>query len=226
MNRPAARARLRQVLGTIEAELTNRYYPPEKSIKSAVSSYRADIGELVSDFLRAWRSPRSGGRISKAAFRRDYKQAISDGAQALFAEGWRAGGGDVEDTEPADIDVLNTWADEQQAFVNAFSDWLVNPESNLDDVPGRLDAWAFAGRNLAEIAQARAMGDPPLTYEGENGVESCDECQEYKGQTHRLSWWEKRGLTKRNGNDNFTCGRWEPCQHHFYHAKTGALVIT
>lgn len=198
---------------------------PVKSIESAVKAYRLELNTLVESLLRGWRYPKGGRDYSKASFRRDMKAAIKTGGQACFAEGWKAGGGDLADTEPEDIALLNDWVSEQQGFVNAFSDWLVNKDSDLDNVQARLDMWALSAQNLAEMAKARAMGDPPLRYDGEDGDESCEECQEYKGQVHRLSWWEKRGLTKRNGNDNFTCGRWEPCHHHFYHAKTGKVVI-
>lgn len=197
-----------------------------KSLAGAVDAYRGDLGGLVSDFLRQWRYPKGGRTQSKATFRRAFKAAVKTGGQAAFAEGWQDGGGDLTDTEPADIALLNDWVEEQQGFVSAFSDWLVNKDSDLDAVPGRLDAWALSAQNLGELAKARAMGDPPLRYDGDDGEESCEECQEYKGQVHRLSWWEKRGLTKRNGNENYSCGRWEPCHHGFYHAKTGKLVIS
>jgi len=55
-----------------------------------------------------------------------------------------------------------------------------------------------------------------LTYNGEDGEESCRQCQKYKGQRHKKSWWESRGLLGRNGNENFDCGRWENCHHNYY----------
>jgi len=74
-------------------------------------------------------------------------------------------------------------------------------------------------------AKARGMGDPPLRYDGDDGEESCEECQEYKGQTHRRTWWDKRGLLARNGNPNFGCRRFDNCHHSYFHARTGEKVI-
>lgn len=192
-----------------------------KSIESAVKSYRATIGDLTQELLRG------GKRLSKASFRAQFKRAIADDAPKVFKEGWEEGEGDPADIGPDDSAIVLEFIDSQQGFVNDFSDWLTNKESDLDQVPDRLDTWAASMKNLGDIGKARAMGDPPLTFKSEGGAteNGCDECDEYEGQTHKLSWWESRGLTKRNGNDNFGCGRWKNCPHHLYHAKTGDMVI-
>lgn len=190
-----------------------------KSIESAVDDYRSQLADLVQELLRG------GHRLSKVDFRRQHKALIKSSGKDTFGEGWAEGEGDPDDMTPDDLQLLFDFVSEQQGHVNDFSDWLTDKASDLEEVPDRLDVWAMSMTNLGQQAKARAMGDPQLTFDGKDGDESCDECQEYVGETHRLSWWEKRGLTKRNGNDNFTCGRWQHCHHHFYHAKTGDLVI-
>lgn len=192
-----------------------------KSIAKAVDIYRAQIGGLVQSLLRG------GGRMSKGAFRSQFKKAIADNAPLVWREGWIEGDGDPEDIGREESDTVDEFIQEQQVFVNDFSDWLTSKDADLDEATDRLDTWAASMKNLGELAKARAMGDPPLTYktDGRHSEVGCDECDEYEGQTHKLSWWEDRGLTKRNGNDNFGCGRWGPCPHHFYHSKTGKLVI-
>ncbi len=183
-----------------------------------VNGYRNDLGNLVKELLRG------SGRLSKAQFRHDMKGIIKDYAREGFRVAWEEGGGDVSETESDDIALIDEWRTEQQGFVDGFADWLRDKMSDLDLADSRLDAWAASFQNFLERIKLRAEGDPLLTYDGDDGQESCDECQEYKGQSHRLSWWEKRDLTKRNGNENYGCGRWEPCQHHFYNSK-GEQVI-
>lgn len=190
-----------------------------KSIESESSAFEDDLGELVQEILRG------SGRLSKAEFRSQMKSMLKNYSESIAAQGWEEGGGDVEDIGPEELEIIQTFYTEQQSHVNDFSDWLKDKESDLDDAKGRIVSWVSSLVNLGQQMMARAMGDPPLLYDGDDGGESCDECQEYKGQVHRLSWWEARGLTKRNGNPEFSCGRWDACHHSFFHAKTGDLVI-
>lgn len=207
---PDHRAAAAQVARAL-ADVT--FYPAVKAkatIDAMIAGYRSDLGDLVQSLLRG------GKRMSKAQFRRDMKATIKDYAREGFAVAWEEGGGDVKETEAADVAIIDEWRGEQQGFVDDFADWLTNKDSDLDAVPDRLDKWALSFQNFCERVKLMAQGDPMLTYDGDDGEESCTQCQEYKGQSHRLSWWEKRGLTKRNGNDNFDCGRWPACQHHFF----------
>jgi len=183
-----------------------------------IDGYRNDIGNLVQELLRG------SGRMSKAQFRRDMKGIIKSYAREGFQTAWEEDGGDVSEAEASDTELIAEWQTEQQGYVDSFADWLKDKTSDLDFVDSRIESWAASFRNFVERIKLRAEGNPMLKYDGDDGRESCDECQEYKGQSHRLSWWEKRGLTKRNGNDNYGCGRWEPCQHHFYNSK-GDVVI-
>jgi len=183
-----------------------------------VDGYRNDLGNLIQELLRG------GGRMSKAQFRHDMKGIIKAYAREGFRVAWEEGGGDVNETEAADIELIDEWRTEQQGFVDGFTDWLKDKTSDLDLVTSRLDSWAASFQNFMERIKLRAEGDPMLKLDGDDGQESCDECQEYKGQSHRLSWWEKRDLTKRNGNENYGCGRWDNCQHHFFNKK-GEQVI-
>lgn len=213
-DREAQREAVRAALLETEAAVLKMY--GQKSISQAVAEYENALTRYAFDTLNS--------KMDAIDFRRAHKALLKAAAKNSFEEGWREGGGDVADTEPDDIAVMRDWERDQAGYVNDFAAWLVTTDENgkrnwemkRRQLAERLAAWALAARNLGEQAAARAKGDPYLTFSGDDGEESCDECQEYKGQRHRLSWWEKRGLTKRNGNDNYGCGRWEPCHHHFY----------
>jgi len=195
-----------------------------KSINQALREYESTLTRFAYDVLN--------GNSSAVDFRRLHKALIKASARSAFEEGWREGGGKLEDTEADDIALIGEFVSEQTGFVNDFAAWLAttndegkrNWEMKRRILADRTASWVLALQNFAERVAARARGDQYLTYDGEDGEESCDECQEYKGQRHRLSWWEKRGLTKRNGNDNFSCGRWAPCHHHFYY-DDGKLAL-
>ena len=201
------------------ARLLSHALKAEATIDDVASGFENDLGDLIQSLLRG------GHRLSKSDFRRDVKKLIKDWAKQIFNVGWEEGGGDIADIESDDLALLEEFTQEQQGHVNDFSDWLTDKESDLDDVPDRVSLWAESMTNLGQQARARAMGDPSLRFDGDDGEESCEECQEYKGQTHRLSWWEKRDLTKRNGNENYGCKRFDNCHHSFFHARTGEKVI-
>lgn len=188
-----------------------------KSINQALREYDNVLTRLAFDVLN--------GNMGAVDFRRAHKALIKSSAKDAFEQGWREGGGRLEDTEADDIALIGEFVAEQSGFVNDFAAWLVttnedgkrNWEMKRRILAERIAAWVLALQNFSERIAARAQGDPYLTFDGDDGEESCDECQEYKGQRHRMSWWERRGLLKRNGNDNYGCGRWEPCHHHFFY---------
>ena len=187
-----------------------------KSINQALNEYENVLTRLSYEVLN--------GTSDAVDFRRAHKALIKSSAKGAFEEGWIEGGGDLADTEPDDIALIGDFVSEQSAFVNDFAAWLASTDDNGKRnwemkrrvLAERIGAWVLALQNFAERVALRAKGDPYLTFDGDDGEESCDECQEYKGQRHRMSWWDKRGLTKRNGNDNYGCGRWAPCHHHFF----------
>jgi hypothetical protein len=49
-------------------------------------------------------------------------------------------------------------------------------------------------------------------FTGEDGAESCSDCQRLKGQRHRMKDWTRKGLRPRVDTSAFECGGWM-CQH-------------
>lgn len=196
-----------------------------KSIESSLIVFGESLASLVQELLRG------SGRLSKADFRSQMKDLIASSAKDIFEEGYIEGKGDPEEATDDDIGLLDTFVNEQKDFVDNFSDWLKDRESNLDEVPNRIETWVASFRNLGQQAKARALGDPTLRFGGEDGEENCVTCAELSGQAHRLSWWQGKNpdgvdYTRRNGNEAYECGHWDNhCQHHFYHARTGELII-
>lgn len=188
------------------------------------------------DVLTRWGADVLNGRMDKIEYRRKHKAAIADFGKRAYEEGLREGGADPGETTETDAARLLEWIDDQRNFVNAYTDWLVsddngkrNTADKRNELAERVDAWAASLRNLAQIAEASAEGDPLIYLDGKDGEKDpCDECREFSGEdnAHRLSWWEKRDLLRRNGNENYTCGRWsEHCLHKFRLVKNGKVII-
>lgn len=199
------------------------------TVDDMARGFEDDLGDLIQSLLRG------GKRLSKADFRRDMKKMIKDWAKQMFGVAWEAGGGDVDKAEAEDLALLEDFTSEQQGFVSDFADWLTDKDSDLDAVPDRVALWGASLENFGSRVKARAMGNPRLTLKLRPGAkrskEPCDTCSELEGETHTLAWWQGgnpdgEDYTKRNGNDAYICGHWDDaCNHSFYHAKTGDLVI-
>lgn len=86
------------------------------------------------------------------------------------------------------------------------------------DAIARARADGYATTLDSVYGHGRILGNTNimLTFSGPDGNESCGQCQKYKGQRHRGKWWIKYDLVRRNGNENFDCGRWDKCKHNLY----------
>lgn len=218
---PEHRNRALKVAALLAAEFPDLQI---KSIAEVVRDYENRLTRFAYEVLNS--------KSDAIDFRRAHKAMLQDMGNRVSVEGWREGGGKAEDFGDEETAYVDDWIRGQQGFVNDFAAWLAstdedgnrNNEGKRSYLATRIGQWVGALQNLGDILRMKAKGDPFLTFDGDDGDESCDECQEYKGQRHKLSWWEKRGLIARNGNENFTCGRWTPCNHHFYD-DNGKVVI-
>lgn len=191
---------------------------------SSVSAYESGLEELVQSLLRG------SGRLSKASFRAQMKQLITDSANAVAKEAFESEGNKAEDIDDEDLDFINEFVGGQRGYVDGFADWLKDKESDLDDAVGRIGSWVASMQNFYQQMKAHAMGNPRLEFFGDDGADSCPECQSFQGVIHTLKWWqgdnpEGADYTKRNGNEYFGCKRFENCRHGFRKPKTGEVVI-
>jgi hypothetical protein len=125
--------------------------------------------------------------------------------------------------EDEDDEVVDDWISEQIQYTLNFAkeceeaSLLKGKEKKVkrDMLIARVDDWSGSLRNLGQRGYLSAKGNLPLTYDGDDGEESCSECHRYKGKRHRKSWWEKRDLLSRP-NAKYSCGRYRHCHHHFF----------
>jgi hypothetical protein len=92
-------------------------------------------------------------------------------------------------------------------------------------VLARIPLWVDSMRNFGEAGKLYALGNIMLTFDGDDGAESCDDCQRYKKQRHSRNWWADRGLLERNGNPNYECRRYSACHHSFFD-DSGKMIVS
>lgn len=193
-----------------------------KTIDSIVRGYTNRLTTLVKDTMK------SGDAVT---MRRGLKALLKNVARDVYRDGLREGGIEPKDESPEDRaatdEAIDDWLASQFEYIAQFAADAAavrKDKTQRDAILGRIDAWVSSLRNFGEAGKLAALGNIPLTLDGEDGDESCDQCQKYKGVRHRRNWWAERDLLRRNGNDNYECGRWDNCHHYFRDDKGNVIV--
>lgn len=211
---------LEQLAAAIDAAAA---YAGMKTIKQIVAGYENRLTTIVNDAMR------TGDFVD---MRRAHRALLKNVARDVYRDGLREGG--IEPRDESDEDraateeVIDDWLSGQLEHVNQFAKDAAEArkdKSKRPEIVGRVALWVDSLRNFGEAGRLAALGNIALTFDGDDGEESCDDCQRYKGQRHRRNWWAERGLLERNGNENYACGRWENCHHSFKDDK-GKVIIS
>lgn len=156
--------------------------------------------------------------MDKPDLARALRALIRENGRAIYIQALDDCGVPEEEMDDADDEQIDTWTGVQLEHVSDFASAVIAARGDKDAqnaINGRVDDWIAAARSLATIACMMAKKNEMITLDGDDGEESCLECQRYKGQWHRASWWLERDLVRRNGNENYGCGRWDNCHHNF-----------
>ena len=188
-----------------------------KSVNEVLREYQDTLERYVVNVVN--------GNMTKGEMSRAMRALIKRLAPNAYTEGMREGGiRDPEaEMEDEDDEAIATWAADQLLYVDGFTESCQEASTlkgddrttQRDILLNRVDDWVSSMRFIGQKGYLSAKGNLPLTMKGTDGKVSCNECQKYKNQRHRMSWWDKRGLLDRP-NENYTCGRFDTCQHHFY----------
>lgn len=174
---------------------------------------RADFVNRLGDAFLAYVSTTRG-----AADKNEARRALVADIPAAFLRGYKDAG--AEEVETSDSAWLAAQITTQLAWLDkTFADLKVvrqNDSAKATDLRNRAEVWGVTLDGIYAEGKLRGATNVMLTYDGDDGEESCAECQRYKGKRHSAKWWVKRDLVRRNGNEHYTCGRWKNCHHHFY----------
>lgn len=178
------------------------------------TKYSESIAAAVSNYL-------GGGNLvgSRGAFKRATATAFVDGFETGYVE---TAGGEY-DPEKEDSAWLASRLDQELAYVDALFVQLKEMRKDKENPLTDADISAYAAakatmycRTLDAIysqGKLRGAKNVMLTFDGEDGQESCPECQQYKGQRHRAKWWVSRDLVPGPGNENYSCNGYN-CKHY------------
>ena len=172
------------------------------------AAYHDAITQAVIDYFE-------GGGV--AASRNEFKRATTEAFGEAFEAGWIDGGGEL----PFDGEALswfNARLEQEFGFIEALFEEMkeLRKDKEFDYF-----AWASARadgytRTLTEVhneAQVRVRDNVMVTFDGDDGKESCKDCKKLKGQRHKLSWFVSRGFVPPHGA-NLECAPGGHCEHY------------
>jgi hypothetical protein len=167
-----------------------------------------------------------GGGV--AASRNDFKRATIQAFSDAFDSGWVDGGGEL----PIDDDAM-TWIEsrinEEFGFVESVFE---NAKELRKDKEFDYFAWATARADgysgtLKEIyntARLWVMRDIMVTFDGDDGAESCPDCMRLKGKRHKISWFIENDYVPPYGT-GLECHAGGHCQHGLMDDKGNWITL-
>lgn len=176
--------------------------------------YVSRIGAAVNGYLES-----SG---STTAWRNQARKAIVEEFPNAFYSGYAEAGG--EETEDEDESWLTGAINDELSNVDDMFVALKRLRGTVDpdeEADARAEGYAVTLDSVYSEGKLRGNDNVMLTMEGQDGESknACPPgtgCKKYNGQRHSAKWWRARDLIRRNGNENYPCGRWPDCQHNLY----------
>ena len=148
-----------------------------------------------------------------------FKRATVDAFGAAFDLGWVEGGQDL----PPDAEAVS-WFNARVEQEFGFIEMLFQEAKELRKdkefdffswVSARADGYSRTLREIYNAGFLRATRDKMVTFDGDDGAESCDTCQKLKGKRHKISWFVSRNYVPPFGT-GLDCHRGGRCEHGLF----------
>ena len=176
------------------------------SYESLRSDYWAHIYDAVDGYLNSNR-PITG-------FRNTLQGEIEDYFQQAAELGYQDGGAELPLSDVVQGQVDNMVSIEVGNIDSLFQSLRDNSIADYtSETFDRANGYAATLDSVYQMAKAGALGDQEISLTGDDGKESCADCQTMKDQWHPASWWIENDMIPRPGNPNYACGGWN-CQHY------------
>jgi hypothetical protein len=178
--------------------------------------YWADVYDSVEGFLT------NAADVSITGFKNSMYNAMNSAFQTAAELGYVDGGGEV----PLDADT-QAWLDgqinaEKSNISNLFSGLRENWQEKdaIAEAFARADGYAKTLDAVLAEAKMRGSKNVSLEFGGDDGDESCPDCQGMKGKRHKIAYILANNLIPRPGNDAYECKGYR-CEHFWFDPKTG-----
>jgi hypothetical protein len=176
----------------------------------------AAVNKAYNDsILRAMIAFFEGGTIAKS--RNDFKRAMIQAFGDAFDLGFTEHGG-ILPIPDEDIGWLEARLNQEAGYIDMLFQEArqLHKEEDFD-----FFSWAtmHAGnyvntlREIYNVGSLSAQKDRAVTFLGDDGAESCKDCQKLKGKRHKISWFVGRGFVPPHGR-GLECHPGRRCMHY------------
>lgn len=190
--------------------------PPPVAEPPAQKSIKKNIDATTDEFLQEIQAIIQDGldrTITKAGCAARVRGAIQRYGKQAYLDGLEHGCVDPSDYDEDDARIVADLAVRDSQYVtNMVNDIYSDPPPNID-AESRAQMWMGTSDEFYYAGIESADKNGMYSFEGDDGKESCVDCQRLKGQKHRMSWWVSKELRPGIDHDNFECGGWR-CQHY------------
>ena len=163
-------------------------------------------------------------------YRNQMAKAMVTAFKDAFDRGYIDGGGSTSEMEQSDRDWVYSKQITERGFINQLFDRLKElkkeepDEDNTGEADARSESYSTTLDGVYSEGVLRGNKNQMLTFDGDDGEESCPECRKLKGKRHSSKWWVNRGLIPgQPGNQNYTC-RGYNCHHYLYN-DSGEIIV-
>jgi HK97 family phage portal protein len=154
------------------------------------------------------------GHMNRRQWGIEMRRIVLRGINAAYRDGLKAGGVDDEpdQAEQEKITELNL---NQREYINNLSKRLFKDEAVTPEMAEQR-AQMWWGNSIQPAYYAgfeSAAKNQMVEFVGDDGEESCTDCQRLKGQRHRLKDWTRKNMVPQQDGESYECGGWQ-CQHY------------
>lgn len=184
--------------------------PPE--IK-ATKDYEDTRYDFTRDFAGVVIEANSGGIESRRRAGTILRSILSKYGRKATIDGLVAGGVETDTLEGSDLDTFLGWQSAQSGYVTDFTARIWSKGLSDPQIYASVEAWA--NKSLASAyTNGLISADRNGLYEfyGDDGTESCSDCQRLKGKKFRLVDWYASGYLPDASTCKLECGGFN-CQH-------------
>jgi 2'-5' RNA ligase len=182
----------------------------EKLAYKAIQATRLDFENAFDALL----TEALAGMVTRRRFGTILRSLISRYGNKAYRDGLLEGGVDSEPDE-SEQEEITSLIREQSQYVTGLGDTLYKSEDEISEAMAQQKASMWFNGSIAPFfnaGRASSQGNQMMEFAGDDGVDSCPECQTLQGQRHRYKDWYRKNLAVPFVGQETTCQGFN-CQH-------------
>jgi hypothetical protein len=177
---------------------------------------RASIETVANRFKSDLRGIVTIGFTSDKSILSDVRSIVKNGVGDAYVAGLAEGGVSFDEMDDSDAMMIVELASEQLDFVTDFVRAVREAKTDRamqrEILDSRIGLWAASISAAGAAGLASAKKNEMVRFGGEDGEESCKDCQRFKNEPHRRKYFLTRNLLPGKPGSNLTCGGFA-CRH-------------